>query len=89
VSYRVTLLPGARRDLAGLPRHAQVRVAAKIDDLAADPRPPGVKKLSGEADLYRVRVGDYRIIYTIDDDSQSVQVVAVGDRKEIYRRGFP
>jgi mRNA interferase RelE/StbE len=60
----------------------------KIDDLANDPRPPGVKKLSAEEELYRIRVGNYRIIYAIQDDILLVTVVKVGDRKEVYRRGI-
>jgi len=88
VSYRVALTPGARRQLSGLPRPAQVRVAAKISDLSQDPRPSGVRKLSGEEELYRIRVGDYRVIYGIDDEVLVVLVVKVGDRKEVYRRGL-
>jgi mRNA interferase RelE/StbE len=63
-------------------------MAAKIDDLRNDPRPPGVKKLSGHADLYRVRVGDYRVVYTVDDANQTVLITALGHRSDIYRRGF-
>ena len=53
--------------------------------LQYNPRPPGVKKLAGENDLYRIREGDYRIIYTIEDKELIVLVVKIGDRKEIYR----
>lgn len=86
MAYRVTFSPRARREFRDLPRPAQVRIAPRIDALADDLRPPGVKKLSGEAELYRIRVGDYRVIYAIDDDQLIVLIVTVGDRKEVYRR---
>jgi mRNA interferase RelE/StbE len=56
-----------------------------IRALADDPRPPGVKKLSGAPTRYRVRSGDYRIIYRIADDVLLVLLVAIGDRKDVYR----
>lgn len=89
MAYSVALAPAAARRLRGLPRSAQGRLLPAIADLANDPRPPGVKKLSGEGELYRLRVGDYRVVYGIDDAAQTVTVVKVGDRREVYRRGFP
>jgi mRNA interferase RelE/StbE len=89
VAYSVSITPAARRELGSLPRQAQVRVATKIGELAADPRPRGVKKLRGEVELYRVRVGDYRVVYQIDDAAQTVTITAIGDRRDIYRRGLP
>jgi mRNA interferase RelE/StbE len=86
MAYTVNVTPAARRELGSLPRDAQVRVATKIGELAADPRPPGVKKLKG-AEVYRVRVGHYRVVYQIDNAAQTVTITAIGDRKEIYRRG--
>ena len=56
-----------------------------MDALAANPRPKGVKKLSGPDDLYRIRVGDYRIVYQIHDDRLIVLVVRIGHRKDVYR----
>ncbi len=56
-----------------------------IDGLAIDPRPSGVVKLSGEENLYRVRAGDYRIVYSIQDAALLVLIVKVGDRKDVYR----
>jgi mRNA interferase RelE/StbE len=64
----------------------QVRIAAKIDSLAHDPRPRGVEKLSGEENLYRVRVGNYRIIYQLQDAQLIVLVVKVGHRRDVYRK---
>ncbi|WP_414518967.1 type II toxin-antitoxin system RelE family toxin [Nostoc sp. PCC 9305] len=57
----------------------------KIDDLATEPRPNGVKKLKGKENAYRIRIGDYRIIYDIFDDLLVVNVVEVGHRKNIYK----
>ncbi len=62
-----------------------VRIETKIDGLARDPRPRGVKKLAGEEELYRLRVGDYRIIYQVRDRVLVVLVVNVGHRRDVYR----
>jgi mRNA interferase RelE/StbE len=83
--YRVQFLPRAERDLAGLPRDVQERIEAKIQLLAANPRPPGVEKLAGQGSLYRVRAGDYRIVYSVIDDVLLVLVVRIGHRGEVYR----
>ena len=63
----------------------QVRLRRRIDSLAENPRPQGIKKLAGEEDLYRLRVGDYRIIYQIQEKRLIVLVVGVGHRTEVYR----
>jgi len=63
-----------------------LRVSRKIDALAQDPRPAGVKKLEGEADVYRVRAGNFRIIYRIEDRKLLILVLLVGDRRDVYRR---
>ena len=68
-----------------LPHGALARVAAALASLASEPRPHGVKKLSGEENLYRVRVGDYRIIYQVRDRELVVLVLKIGHRREIYR----
>lgn len=88
MAYQINVTPAAGRELGSLPRDVQVRIATKIGELAADPRPSGVKKLKGVQDVYRVRVGDYRIIYEIDDAGNAILITAVGDRKEIYSRGL-
>jgi len=75
----------ARRDIARLPKAVGERIARAIDALANDPRPPGVKKLQGDDNLWRVRVGAYRIVYEIHDERLTVLVVRIGDRKDIYR----
>jgi mRNA interferase RelE/StbE len=67
VVYKIELRPSARGELLKLPRHDQIRLVRAMDLLAKEPRPQGVKKLTGAEDLYRVRVGDYRIVYQILD----------------------
>ena len=61
------------------------RISATIDELRVQPRPHNSKKLSGSRDQWRVRVGDYRILYEINDKAREVRVFAVGHRREIYR----
>jgi mRNA interferase RelE/StbE len=62
-----------------------VRIRAAIAGLAQDPRPPGVKKLQGEVALWRIRIGSYRVVYSIDDAAHTVTVVKVADRRDVYR----
>jgi mRNA interferase RelE/StbE len=83
--YHVEIARRAVKALAALPRQDQQRIRAAIDLLANDPRPPGCKKLAGDELAYRVRTGDYRIIYDIHDDRLVVQVVRVGHRRDVYR----
>lgn len=85
--YTVEFSRPAARELAGLPQDARQRIAARIDALAVNPRPNGVEKLKGEDDQYRVRVGDYRVIYTIRDARLIVLVLRIGDPRDVYRRG--
>lgn len=86
VPYRIVIIPAAVRQLAKLPAEARRQVGRKIDTLAANPRPRGVEKLSGEDDLYRVRTGNYRILYQIQDAILTITVVKTGDRKDVYRQ---
>jgi len=76
---------GAVKELARLPREHQRRITSKIDDLGEDPRPDGVQKLTGEEDLYRIHVGDYRIVYEVHDRERKAVVLRIGHRSEIYR----
>ena len=85
MSYEIEVAPQAARQFKKLPRDAQERVGRCIDGLGADPRPPGCEKISGHANLYRVRAGDYRVVYQIHDDRLVVIVILVGDRRDIYR----
>ncbi len=86
MSYQVEIARRAAKALARLPRKEQQRVRLAIDLLAETPRPPGCVALAGEARAYRVRVGDYRIVYEVFDDRLVVQVVRIGHRRDVYRR---
>jgi mRNA interferase RelE/StbE len=86
--YEVRLARRAVRSLENLQRRDQQRIRAAIDLLAETPRPPSYVALQGEVGVYRVRVGDYRIVYEVLDQAlvvQVVQVVRVGHRREVYR----
>lgn len=82
--YRVELTRSAERDLRRLPRHVLKRIDRKILGLADDPWPGGVKKLQGSESTYRIRVGDYRILYEVEDEAILVLVVRVRHRREVY-----
>lgn len=86
MTYRIELSPAAARQLRRLDPSARRRVQAAIELLAQEPRPSGAKKLVGGAGEWRVRTGDYRIVYEIDDGVLLILVLAVGHRREIYRR---
>ena len=85
MSYRVEVSRRAAKSLQALPRKEQQRVRAVIDLLADNPRPPGCRAVAGEDRAYRVRSGDYRIVYEVHDDRLVVQVVRVGHRRDMYR----
>jgi mRNA interferase RelE/StbE len=84
-AYTLTVDARVRKDIAAFGKDAQRRIIAKIESLGNDSRPNGCSKLEGDDDLYRVRVGDYRIIYQIRDKELVVLVVRVGHRREVYR----
>lgn len=84
--YRVELRPRADKQLRALPRPVQLRIVAALDQLADEPRPQGVRKLSGAENLYRIRIGDYRVVYEIQDRLLLVLVVRIGHRRDIYER---
>ena len=84
-SYRIEVSATAERQIRKLPRADQVRVVRVIQTLAADPRPAGSRKLSGHDDVFRVRVGRYRVLYSIEDRRLIIIVLKVGDRKGVYR----
>jgi mRNA interferase RelE/StbE len=85
MAYSITFGLAAKRQFDKLPRPAQQRLGEAIARLASDPRPTGVVKLSGEDGLYRVRGGDYRAVYQIQDERLLILVVKVGHRREVYR----
>lgn len=85
MAYSILLAPRAERQLKAFPKAVQKRLIKRLKTLEVNPRPQGVKKLAGEEDLYRVREGSYRIIYTIREKALIVLVLKIGDRKEVYR----
>jgi mRNA interferase RelE/StbE len=85
VTYRVTLAPSAARQLRKFDVQARRRIQAAIELLAAEPRPPAATRLVGGGGEWRVRTGDYRIVYEIEDGELLVLVLAVGHRRDIYR----
>lgn len=78
-------MPSAAREFRRLHGSLRERIRSAIDGLAMDPRPAGVVKLAGRDD-YRVRVGDYRVVYAVDDDDERVLVARIAHRREVYRR---
>jgi mRNA interferase RelE/StbE len=86
VTYEVRLAPAAVRQLRKLDPPGRRRVQAAIDLLAEDPRPPGARQLVGGAGEWRVRTGDFRIIYDIRDRELVVLVIKVGHRRDVYER---
>ncbi|MFT3889865.1 MAG: type II toxin-antitoxin system RelE/ParE family toxin [Arachnia sp.] len=85
MAYELEARPAALRALKGVDRQDQARIRGAIALLAVDPRPPGAKALRGRPGL-RIRVGDYRIIYTIQDDRLLIVVVTLGYRRDVYER---
>jgi mRNA interferase RelE/StbE len=83
--HEILLTPQAEKDLKRLPAETFRRVISDIRSLAQTPRPPGCKKLSGSRSDYRIRVGDQRILYEVDDVAREVKVLRVRHRREVYR----
>ena len=85
MSYSIEFKPAALRQLRRISKENQKQIGQKIESLKQNPLPDGVKKLTGSNNLFRVRIGDYRIIYTIESEKFIVLIIAVGHRREIYR----
>ena len=83
--FEIRFLPSVRKDLRGIPKPAVQRILEAVDRLAANPRPPECKKLTGHA-LFRIRVGVYRVVYETRGDELIVIIVKVGHRREVYDR---
>lgn len=83
--YRVELETRARREYLELTGAIQARIEEAIDDLKKDPRSPGVKRLIGSKGC-RIRKGDYRVLYTIDDKLRLIRIYRIGHRREVYRK---
>ena len=84
VPYSIFIKPSAAKELEGVPIKDRRRIVRRIQGLASDPRPSGCEKLAGD-DRYRVRQGDYRVVYGIDDETREVLVVKIGNRRDVYR----
>jgi mRNA interferase RelE/StbE len=83
-AYRIVFTASASREVNKLDASMRLRILARIHALSRDPRPPGALKLTGR-ESYRVRVSDYRIVYTVEDDVLVVTVIRVAHRREVYR----
>ena len=85
MAHAIEFAPSARRELRKLPREVQLKLNERIDSLSSDPRPRGSKKLRGSDELWRIRVGDYRVVYEVRDKILVVLVLRVAHRREVYR----
>jgi len=85
MAYAVSFKASALKQLEKLPKSIAIKAVSKASALADNPRPPGCVKLAGAGNLWRVRSGDYRIVYSIDDTGQAVEVRIVAHRREVYR----
>ncbi len=83
--YQVEFTPAAKRQIKKLIEPVQLAIVERLEQLAENPRPPGALKMQGAESLYRIRVGDYRIIYEIQDRTLLIAVVKVGHRGNVYR----
>jgi mRNA interferase RelE/StbE len=85
MNYTVRLKRSAEKELEDLPDHVHTRTVERLLALEQNPRPRGVRKLRDRAEEYRLRVGEYRILYVVDDAAQAVEVIAIRHRREAYR----
>ena len=83
--YRIEVSSTAEKQLSALQRDDQVRIADAIGKLADNPRPPGCRKLRDYSDVYRIRVGVFRILYSIEQDRLLILVLKIGHRRDVYR----
>lgn len=83
--YTIEIASSALKSIGALPRNMQVRIRRAIDALAENPFPPKVKKMEGEDGMYRIRIGDYRVIYEVHGHLLVILILRVGHRKDVYR----
>lgn len=83
--YFITFARSARKELEALPANLINRIFLKIEALSVEPRPSGCIKLKGNVSLWRIRIGDYRVIYSINNDTNSVDILSVRHRRDVYR----
>lgn len=84
--YELQFKTSAWKSLRKIPAETRARLVAAIWSLSEEPRPLGARKLTGQVDLYRLRIGDYRVVYDIQDQALVVLIIKVGHRREVYRR---
>ena len=85
MAYNITLKDSAQKELEKIQKSIRVKIISAINELAENPRPTGCKKLVNFNNHYRVRVGEYRVIYKIFDTQDAIDVIKVGHRKDVYR----
>lgn len=85
MTFQVFVTPAAERERRKLPNDVRTRINQALIDLETNPRPAGSTKLIGHQNRWRIRVGDYRIIYTIDDSAQQLTILRIAHRREVYR----
>jgi mRNA interferase RelE/StbE len=83
--YRIEFSPRAELQFKKFPKELQIRLQHRIDTLAEIPFPRGIKKLSAEENIYRLRIGDYRIIYQVQGKALLILILKLGHRKDVYR----
>jgi mRNA interferase RelE/StbE len=85
VTYSVFLAPTVERQLKKLPQQVATQIVPILKALATEPRPSGAKKLKGSEDVWRIRKGNYRILYEVKDKQLTVLILKIGDRKQVYK----
>ncbi len=82
--YSISFVRSARKELEALSNPLIERIFTKIESLAVESRPIGCKKLQGNSNLWRIRIGDYRVVYSIDDAIEVIEIVRIKHRREVY-----
>ncbi|MEK6544375.1 MAG: type II toxin-antitoxin system RelE/ParE family toxin [Elusimicrobiota bacterium] len=85
MSYRLSIKRSAEKEMDRIPSHIHKKISDRIGSLAIDPFPVGCKKLQSSNDAFRIRIGDYRVLYTVDRANNVVEVYAAGHRRDVYR----
>ncbi|AEG01822.1 type II toxin-antitoxin system RelE family toxin [Methylomonas methanica] len=85
MAYRIEFKQGVEKDLAKIPKALALKILDRIAALSEEPRPDGCKKLKGSENTYRIRVNDYRVVYSIIDQKLVIQIIKIGHRKDIYQ----
>ena len=85
MTYKIELSRSAQKQISELPHNEIKKIAKRIDKLASNPLPPGHEKLKGQEEIYRIRQGDYRILYSIFEARLLILILKIGHRREVYR----